>query len=539
MIFKNMTTTLCFYRANIKFLLVALGLCCSYITKAQALEDTLITEANQWIPEVKKMTYEYARYHSQFGESGKRRIWKKVNNSYTYTGARYDIPNARLQGGDYTDPFESCLSLPYMKLDFTVSKINIIFSFNEGMQVASSFRGENNDAYAPDLIRYNLGCKGGALTYTGYAICSDGTKLKLKIQSNCNHKIYQTPRTAKIRGYSKTQNKYVDFASPDDNYADPYAPWRQVHKQTLTLNIAQNAKLNGMSKMLFIKRLMTSECLPLSKKKPYYLSDQERKVLFYSLWNTFDFSIEKLEQEIKDSNIVRKGKIFKELESDFVLSKEAFGKEDYETCLNISFKILKDISDARVLKGLMNNKEIKTIVTTNEYIKVQFCESIYRRIAKKKDRDEDDLVKVLEPYMNSINNKDTYKKICLRNAQYAKDKNLKKDEWYFYNKLFALIDRAKITSLPAQELKETEELGCKLMLISADLQKSSLTIWTYWHVLPLTPKSYTTYIKSLSIIEDKKECKKEWKKFCKMYPNEINNNENLKQELIRAKIIKK
>lgn len=77
------------------------------------------------------------------------------------------------------------------------------------------------------------------------------------------------------------------------------------------------------------------------------------------------------------------------------------------------------------------------------------------------------------------------------------------------------------------------------MLISADLQKSSLTIWTYWHVLPLTPKSYTTYIKSLSIIEDKKECKKEWKKFCKMYPNEINNNENLKQELIRAKIIKK
>ena len=255
-------------------------------------------------------------------------------------------------------------------------------------------------------------------------------------------------------------------------------------------------------------------------------------------WTPY-FSIEKLEQEIKDSNIVRKGKIFKELESDFVLSKEAFGKEDYETCLNISFKILKDISDARVLKGLMNNEEIKTIVTTNEYIKVQFCESIYRRIAKKKDRDEDDLVKVLEPYMNSINNKDTYKKICLRNAQYAKDKNLKKDEWYFYNKLFALIDRAKINSLPAQELKETEELGCKLMLISADLQKSSLTIWTYWHVLPLTPKSYTTYIKSLSIIEDKKECKKEWKKFCKMYPNEINNNENLKQELIRAKIIKK
>lgn len=91
-----------------------------------------------------------------------------------------------------------------------------------------------------------------------------------------------------------------------------------------------------------------------------------------------------MEQEIKDSNIVRKGKIFKELESDFVLSKEAFGKEDYETCLNISFKILKDISDARVLKGLMNNEEIKTIVTTNEYIKVQFCESIYRRIAKKK-----------------------------------------------------------------------------------------------------------------------------------------------------------
>lgn len=52
----------------------------------------------------------------------------------------------------------------------------------------------------------------------------------------------------------------------------------------------------------------------------------KKESIIYSLWNTFDFSIEILEQEIKDSNIVRKGKIFKELESDFVLSKEAFGK---------------------------------------------------------------------------------------------------------------------------------------------------------------------------------------------------------------------
>ena len=111
-----------------------------------------------------------------------------------------------------------------------------------------------------------------------------------------------------------------------------------------------------------------------------------------------------------------------------------------------------------------------------------------------------------------------------------------------YEEFKQLAEHPQHRDVPAifkLEVLETEELGCKLMLISADLQKSSLTIWTYWHVLPLTPKSYTTYIKSLSIIEDKKECKKEWKKFCKMYPNEINNNENLKQELIRAKIIKK
>ena len=97
-----MITKRSFPRTSIKFLLVTLCLCCSCITKAQALEDTLIAEARQWIPEVKKMTYEYARYHSQFGESGKRRIWKKINNSYIYTGARFDTPSARLEGGDYT-----------------------------------------------------------------------------------------------------------------------------------------------------------------------------------------------------------------------------------------------------------------------------------------------------------------------------------------------------------------------------------------------------------------------------------------------------
>lgn len=233
---------------------------------------------------VKNMTTQASVYdfngEPRQGEAKTIKIWQKTANGYVYTGPKlYGFSRFRSEDEGYYDPYPSCLPGPYTKCTFTVSEATIKFTFEDAIQTTGKFkrvrhRGgfESDDYTTPDdFMKECLGCSGGTSSFTGCAYTAAG-QLKLKITNTCTHKIYQTRR------------------GPG---ADAYAPYRSVHHQTTTINLAESAKLNGLTKKELVQLLLMCEDWQLNKTEyPYTLNEQEEKVMFYFLWNTFGFSLD-------------------------------------------------------------------------------------------------------------------------------------------------------------------------------------------------------------------------------------------------------
>ncbi len=216
---------------------------------------------------------------------------KNGSTSYTYNGVKH-YGWQRFYGAneDYSDPYTSCIPLPYSKLTFTVNANTLTLTFDDAIQTACGFGGPNNDPVRPaDFMKLSLGCKGGSASYLG-EFGHEGMALKVKIHNTCTHRIYQTPRSTarNMRNAYGATVRVGTFGS----VADPYAPWRSVHRQTTTLNFAECAKLNHMTKQEFVARLMLCDQWFVNKESLYEPDSEARQVLFYALWNIFKFDLE-------------------------------------------------------------------------------------------------------------------------------------------------------------------------------------------------------------------------------------------------------
>ena len=190
------------------------------------------------------------------------RIWLKKGNNYIYNGPKV-YGESRFSGENegYSDPHVVCLPQPYSKVSFTVNANSIVFKIEDGIQenctfkrVKTSWGGESDEPVRPrDSMRRTFGCKGGPAVYVGQMNC--GQPLKIRVHNVCKHSIYQEIRSTKLRGYNSKGNYFEQSAVGND--ADPYAPWREVHYQTTTINLAECAKLNGMSKKEFVGKLLS------------------------------------------------------------------------------------------------------------------------------------------------------------------------------------------------------------------------------------------------------------------------------------------
>lgn len=221
------------------------------------------------------------------------RIWQKKGNNYIYNGPRV-YGSSRFNGANesYSDPYVVCLPQPYSKVSFTVNPTSIIFRIEDGIQenctfkrVKTSWGGESDEPVKPrDAMRSTFGCKGGPAVYVG---TTNG--LKVRVHNVCKHSIYQETRTTKLRGHNSNGRYFEQSAVGND--ADPYAPWREVHYQTTTINLDECAKLNGLSKKDLVSKLLRCDEWFVNKGGDLLELDEEAsKVMFYFLWKTFGFS---------------------------------------------------------------------------------------------------------------------------------------------------------------------------------------------------------------------------------------------------------
>lgn len=255
-----------------------------------------------WLNEVKEMKTHASAYiygEPREGEAKPIKIWQKTKNGYFYNGPKcYGFCRFGGEYEGYSDPYVSCLPQPYSKCTFTVNANTIKFTFEDAIQtdcqfkrVKTSWGGESDAPTKPrDFMRGCLGCKGGTSSFVGYVYTEKG-RLKIRVTNNCTHKIYQTPRTTKLRGHYSNGASFTQGAL--GTQADPFAPWRSVHNQTTTINLAESAKLNGMTKKELATSLLGCEKWLVNRSgQPYSFDGMELKVMFYFLWNTFGFSMD-------------------------------------------------------------------------------------------------------------------------------------------------------------------------------------------------------------------------------------------------------
>lgn len=264
------------------------------------------------------------------------KVWSKQGNDYIYHSVKtYGMRRFAGSNEDYSDPYEVCLPLPYTTVSFTVNQNYIKFTLEEGIQQACGFDSDNgNEPVKPtDAMREDLGCKGGAATRTG-KMRNDTLTLKVKVRANCSHKIYQAARLT-TRRYKNKSGIYVREATLGTS-GDPYAPWQQIHKMTSTINIAENAKLNNMTKAEFAKNFILCNGWCVDGTLNYTPTEEGYSMMLYFLYKTFNLNpddicrdkiderLEAERQRVEELKRAEEKRIAEEREREFMAQFAAF-----------------------------------------------------------------------------------------------------------------------------------------------------------------------------------------------------------------------
>lgn len=198
------------------------------------------------------------RYVQLLGPWMKERLlFKRSSTTFTheYGDAEYDDTNG------YALPHGV-----YLKLQVTKDKLTYFIRNNTSSVCGFRYSDEwvdGNRGYIPAQphdYHNDFGCHGGTHKAVVDIYGADGkTKLRMPYTYTCTHNIRQIPRTAGARRggvvraygpYERMQLKpgQVYIAPAGEHDGDPFADWLHTYESSVTVSLAEMAKLNNMTK---------------------------------------------------------------------------------------------------------------------------------------------------------------------------------------------------------------------------------------------------------------------------------------------------
>lgn len=207
-----------------------------------------------WVKKSQKSQsyYDYGEVYTEY-----RTLWTLKNGVYSFSGSSDVAFNCTDDDEeDYSDPFDVCLHSPDGRISCSISKTTLKISFVEQIQIACSFGRNGNPRKPGDGATLYYGCRAGSHTATDLLELKSGN-IKVKYSYTCSHSTYQTPRKNYAKGRTSS-GRVVKQVLPGSS-ADPFAPWRQVHKQTNTYNLDEIARMNGITKKELVLRILETE----------------------------------------------------------------------------------------------------------------------------------------------------------------------------------------------------------------------------------------------------------------------------------------
>lgn len=290
-----------------------------WVSKSQKKQRYLGSWGAQWITTIKN-------------------LWSKTGSGYVsrkfYDNSRFTA--ARGFHESYSDPYEGLLHHDEGEYSFSLTKSLLTYTNKDQIQVACETHPKTGKPLRPsDGAKESFGCKTGTRNAIAQVLLM-GKPLKIKYTVTCNHSTYQssyfnvvygdgTPVNQSRGGHDQSINRGVRPNGTRVQRNDDYAPWRQIHNQTVKYNLDEIARLNNISKKELVSLMILTPTwnMPLlsDKSKMGYSAKWEsidlehgynidHAVLIHFLWKQFGITEEYLNDYIKKMDKQRKDTIY-------------------------------------------------------------------------------------------------------------------------------------------------------------------------------------------------------------------------------------
>lgn len=190
----------------------------------------------------------------------------KKGATYKFRSKNY-YPSISASNTDYSQPFEGMLHKPQAYYTIEINQNQIIFHFRDMIQVACGF-DKNGNPVPPADVSWSASTK--KETKTGRIRTFSGEILNCTFTQSAIHLMFQTPRnTVLLGGVNLSDPEYLERQALESggiyqreslgnevNHAkrtiksrdDPFAPWRIVQDQTVSISLNDIAASNKLTK---------------------------------------------------------------------------------------------------------------------------------------------------------------------------------------------------------------------------------------------------------------------------------------------------
>lgn len=270
-------------------------------------------------------------------------LWKRTGSGFSSkkfdTGSRFCAASGFEE--NYSDPFQGLLHHPEGVFSFSLTNNTLTLTNEDQIQVSCRPNPKTGKPMKPsDGATECFGCKTGTRKGTA-EIQLFGSSLKLTYTVSCKHNTYQSSYFNVVYGDGTPVNQSRDAHHMDINRGvrpngsrvrnnDDYAPWRQIHTQSIKFNLDEISRINKISKKELVARMILAHkwYLPLvsdeAKQKYNYFEwremtdndliygeNLEHALLTFFLWKQFGISEEYLNEFIKKTGREKKERIAK------------------------------------------------------------------------------------------------------------------------------------------------------------------------------------------------------------------------------------
>ena len=234
-----------------------------------------------WAEKYQKRQNYILRYEATIIQK-RENLWKKTGANYSSkkfrTSARFTASTGFEEG--YSDPMQGLLHRPEGEFSFSLTNSILSITNKDQIQVICKPHPKTYKPMRPsDGATEWFGCKTGVRKGSA-KIEIFGDVLTIPYTISCTHNTYQssyfnlvygdgTPVDLGKDAHDAAINRGVRPNGTRVRSNDDYAPWRQIHTQTVKFNLDEIARINKINKKELVARMILSPTwrLPLTTDK--------------------------------------------------------------------------------------------------------------------------------------------------------------------------------------------------------------------------------------------------------------------------------